>query len=224
MRLLLGLILIVGFAGSGPGVLAAVEASQRTGSWEMLIPIRFFDSKTLDFDHGTSVDLHSDLGWGFGFGYNMSEKLNLDFEFGWMDSNYTVKWASADVPAGPSAEATGYLQVSSTQFNLTYYFMPKTVTPYFSGGLGWIWLDTNIPTGPPQTGCWWDPWYGYVCSTFQDTASRSGWSYGLGAGVRIEPKDSFFLRLGVNDVWQDFGTYSNSPSFLSYRLDMGWKF
>jgi opacity protein-like surface antigen len=216
---MLGLILT-----AGSPVLAAVKESDRTEAWEFLIPIRYLSGQKLDFDHGTSVDLHDDLGWGFGFGYNFNEHMNLDFEFGWTSANYTVKWASADTPALPPVEATGYLDVSTTQINFTYNFMPKTVTPYISAGIGWNWFDTNIPVGPPQTGCWWDPWYGYICQTFTDTASGSGFSYGFGAGVRIEPKDSFFIRLGLNDNWQDLGSYNSSPDFLSYRLDMGWKF
>jgi opacity protein-like surface antigen len=224
MQLLLLVAVVAGLASDGSGLMAAAEASDRTGSWEMLIPVRYISGKTLDFEHGSSIDLHSDIGWGFGFGYNLSEKMNIDFEFAWMDANYAVTIASADNPPLVSVDATGYLEVTTTQINFNYYFMPKTITPYVSAGFGWLWYDTNIPTGPATGGCYWDPWYGQICGTYQDTATGSGFSYGFGAGVRIEPKQNFFLRLGVNDNWQDLGSYSNSPDFISYRLDMGWKF
>jgi len=215
----------VGWLAAGSSAAwAGMDKSERTDTWEFTVPIRFIPSKTIDFDHGSTVDLHQDMGWGFGFGYNFNEHMNLDFEWSWMNANYTVKWSSADNPPGPSAEGTGSLDISVTQINFTYYFMPKTFTPYLSGGFGWSWYDTNIPQGPPQTGCYWDPWYGYVCSTFQDTKSGSGTNYGFGAGVRFEPKQSFFIRVGVNDNWQSFGSYSGSPAFLSYRFDFGWKF
>ena len=116
------------------------------------------------------------------------------------------------------------LDQTATTINFTYNFIPKTITPYVSGGIGWNWVDTNIPTGPPEGFCWWDPWYGQVCSVYQDTAYKSGFAYGIGAGVRFDPKESFFLRLGLNNMWQDFGSYSNTPDFLSYRFDLGWKF
>lgn len=213
---------LVGLAADSSGVLAA--ESTRTDTWELIIPVRYFPDKNIEFDHGTNIDLHDDIGWGFGFGYNFNEHSNIDFEMGWTNANYKVEFASADNPPKASASATGSLDVFSSQFNFTYNFMAKTVTPYVSAGLGWNWLDTNIPTGPPQTGCWWDPWYGYICNTYQDTASEQGFNYGFGLGVRIEPKDSFFLRFGINDNWQDFGDQASDTDILSYRLDMGWKF
>jgi opacity protein-like surface antigen len=225
--LLIWAIVTVGLlAAEGPGLLAAVEASDRTDSWEFVLPIRYFGGETLDFDHGTKVDINDDLGWGFGFGYNFNEHMNLNFEFSWLDANYRVDFADADPPPfdTDSASATGDLEVSSSTFNFTYNFMPKTVTPYVSAALGWNWFDTNIPTGPPSTGCWWDPWYGYICTSYQDTASDSGFVYGFGAGVRLEVKDSFYLRFGLNDNWLDLGSYSSSSDILTYRLDMGWKF
>ena len=45
-----------------------------------------------------------------------------------------------------------------------------TFTPYVTGGIGYAFIDTNIPDSPPQTACWWDPWWGYVCDTFQEHA------------------------------------------------------
>ncbi len=221
-RILL-LCVVATVLGTG-GAVSAAEQSDRTGHWEFTLPVRYVNGEVLDFEGGTTIDLNSDLGWGFGFGYNMSEALNLNFEFSWLNANYRVDFASADFPPGPSVSATGNLDVGSTQISANYNILPKTITPYISGTIGWNWIDSNIPTGPPQTGCWWDPWYGQICTTYQDTASETGFLYGLGAGVRIEPKPTFFFRVGVNNNWQDFGSYSSSPDFLSYRMELGWKF
>ena len=220
--MVLALVIVGWLAADSSMILAGGKASARTDTWEFILPIRYVSGETLDFDGGTTVDLSSDLGWGFGFGYNFSESMNLDFEFAWMDTNYQAN-VVADLPIDDFS-ATGELDAFSSQVNFTYNIMPKTITPYISAGIGWNWFDTNIPTGSASTGCWWDPWYGYICTTYQDTASGDGFSYGFGAGLRIEPKESFFLRIGINDNWQDFGNYSDTPDFLSYRLDMGWKF
>jgi len=220
----LALVTIGFLAASSPGILAGGVPSNRTETWEFTLPIRYLTSEHLEFDGGSTVDLHSDIGFGFGFGYNFDEHMNLNFEFSWTDANYTADIVSGDFPPDPTFSASGSMDASSSTFNFTYNFLPKTITPYISAGLGWTWIDTNIPTSPPQTGCWWDPWYGYICTTYQSTATESGFNYGLGAGVRIEPKDSFFLRFGVNDNWQDFGNYSDTPDILSYRLELGWKF
>jgi len=50
-------------------------------------------------------------------------------------------------------------------------------------GIGWTWIDTNIPDGPPVGGCWWDPWWGYVCTTTYPTKTKSAFSYQATLGV-----------------------------------------
>ena len=62
--------------------------------------------------------------------------------------------------------------------------MTGRFTPFITTGIGWNFVDTNIPTEPPQVGCWWNPWYGYICEGFQDTKNVDGFAYQLGAGMR----------------------------------------
>jgi opacity protein-like surface antigen len=213
-------------ASDNSGVFAAVKNSNRTDTWEFTIPVRYINGGSADFEGGTSISFDDDVSWGFGFGYNFNEKFNLDFEISWSDFNYDVEFASADTPALPSVKATGSMDASNSSFNFTYNIMAKTITPYVSAGIGWTWVDTNIPSGSPDIGCWWDPWYGQICTSYQDTFEDDAFSYGLGAGVRVEVTDTFFLRLGVNNVWQDFGgsDYDKTPEVFSVRMDIAWKF
>ena len=131
-----------------------------------------------------------------------------------------AKIASADTP-NLEVAATGYLDVTSTQFNFTYNFMTKSFTPYVSGGFGWNWIDSNIPSGYNYGGCWWDPWYGYICGGYQSTYGTTAFTYGLGAGVRLEPKDNMFIRLGLNDNWQDLGTNRFNQSAQNSMINCG---
>jgi opacity protein-like surface antigen len=214
----------VGWFAAGASRIHAATESNRAETWEFSIPIRYLPGYKADFDGGSSIEINDDIGWGFGLGYNFNEHLNLDFEFAWTSANYKATIANADgLSPNPLFTTSGTLDATSSTFNLTYNFMSKTFTPYISVGVGWSWIDSNIVDGPPETYCWWDPWYGYICGSYVDTATASGYSYGFGAGLRFEPKESFFLRVGINDNWQDYGNGS-SPDFLSYRLDMGWKF
>ena len=221
MLLLLAAV-TVGWIGADVSGLFAAEASSRAETWEFFMPIRYVGGQTIDFDGGTKIDMASDLGWGFGFGYNMNEKIELTGEFSWMSNSYTVDYVT-DVP-GTTVSATGDMDVSTMQFNFIYNFMPKTITPYISAGFGWAWVDTNIPTGSDYVGCYWDPWYGYICYEYQETVTDTGFNYGLGLGVRFEPKESFYFEIGLNENWQDFGDHADTPAILSYRLQMGWKF
>jgi opacity protein-like surface antigen len=216
----------VGWFAAGASRVRAATESNRAETWEFMIPVRYLPGYSNDFDGGSSIEINDDIGWGFGLGYNFNEHLNLDFEFAWTSANYKATIASSELIPQADWKANGTLDATSSTFNLTYNFMSKTFTPYISLGVGWSWVDSNIANGPPDTYCWWDPWYGNICGSYYDTYSASGFSYGFGAGLRFEPKESFFLRVGINDNWQDYGSYSNTgtPDFLSYRIDMGWKF
>jgi opacity protein-like surface antigen len=225
-----GLLLIVALtivgtcAMDGPNLFAAVKNSDRAMAWEFTIPIRYINGTSIEAEGGTSVSFDDDVSWGFGFGYNFNEKFNLGFEISWSDFNYDVEFASADVP-GLTAKGTGSMDASNSSFNFTYNIIPKTITPYVSASVGWTWVDSNIPNGSPDVGCWWDPWYGQICTSYQDTFEDDAFSYGLGAGIRFEATDTFFLRFGVNNVWQDFGgNYNNDAEIFSVRMDIAWKF
>jgi hypothetical protein len=47
----------------------------------------------------------------------------------------------------------------------------------------------NIHDGPADTGCWWDPWWGYMCASFYDTYSNTVTSVLHGVGIRRDMSD-----------------------------------
>jgi opacity protein-like surface antigen len=73
--------------------------------------------------------------------------------------------------------------------------LPKRVTPYVGAAIGWSFLDTNIPADI-YTGCWWDPWYGYICASDVATYGQDAFSYSFGAGLRIEATEAVFFKIG----------------------------
>jgi hypothetical protein len=99
-----------------------------------------------------------------------------------------------------------------------YYFLPRRMTPYVAGGAGWIWVNTNVVAGIVP-GCYWDPWYGYICGYYPTTYGDDGAGYQLGGGLRYDAGRSFFLKLGYNSFWTDFGV--DVQRFDQIRLDFG---
>ncbi|MBD3855301.1 MAG: porin family protein, partial [Acidobacteria bacterium] len=86
-------------------------------------------------------------------------------------------------------------------------------------------IDTNIPSGPPTTGCWWDPWWGYVCYSSYPTETTDAFSYQALLGIRYEfDNDRTFLRLGYTSQWMSFSSASGTPRFDVVVLDIGWMF
>jgi len=207
-----------------PGVVRAAD-SDRADTWEFSLPIRYVNSESITAKGGSTVDINGDLGWGLGFGYNLSEKVNVGFEFTWMDANYDATIQSGDVVQPPGFPVTlgGTLEATTGAFTGQYNFMEKTITPFVTGGLGWTFIDSNIPTGPTQGVCWWDPWWGYVCDTWQPTASDSYFSYSAGVGVRGEMTESVYLEGAYNFSWLDFDQ-TDTTSFSGFRVEFGWKF
>ena len=105
----------------------------------------------------------------------------------------------------------------------TYHFMEGNFTPFVTGGLGWTYIDSNIPTGLPENVCWYYPWYGSYCASYVPTATSTKFSYNAGVGLRAEMGRGF-IRGMINQQWIDFGGNYGSDSVTQYRIDFGIKF
>jgi opacity protein-like surface antigen len=202
------------FAGAG-------SPSDRGGKWEVFFSGNYVDSTSIDFSGDAKVDINGDLGFLFGFGYNFNEKLALDFEIAWNSVSYT---GTRVRDTGATEQFGGRLDASSTRFNLTYNVMAQRFTPFITANVGWAWIDSNIPSGPTTGACWWDPWYGYVCSGYQPSYTSSDFTYGTSLGLRFDLTNGLFLRGSAGKQWIDISSASSTPDFTNYRLDIGFMF
>lgn len=201
------------------------QETSRAKRWEFNVGARYLNSESLAFDNTSQADVDASWGFLFGLAYNFSDRFSLGGEINWSSMDYTARLTPST--AGGSAPATirGTAYTTSLAVNAVYHFLSGPVTPYVSGSAGAVYLDTGIPSGPPVTGCWWYPWYwGYVCGSVVPTKTSTDWIYGVGAGLRWDINEKFFLRAGVQQVWWSAGSAEGTPSFLSYRADFGVKF
>jgi opacity protein-like surface antigen len=106
---------------------------------------------------------------------------------------------------------------------LTYNILKSPLTPYIDGMLAGTYINTDIAAGPPQVGCYWDPWFGQICGTFQETKSNTFFTFGLGGGLRWDVNRWFFLRGGARYQWIDISN-TGVPGFTLVKLDVGFKF
>jgi outer membrane protein assembly factor BamD len=194
----------------------------RAGRWEASVGAGLASSSDVDFEGGTSAEIDSGVGFLLGVGYHFNERLKFGATFGYDQKDYEVEVAG-DEP-GESFTGKGSLDSTSLMVDVIYNFLTGPFTPYVAGGVGWSWVDTNIATEPPEIGCWWHPWYGYVCTSFQDTRTVDGLAYELGVGMRYDFGNALAAEGAYTMRWVDFENATGTPSFDGVQLNLIWKF
>lgn len=207
--------------------LAATDTAQadtyrsRAEQWEFTVQMRYLDGQTIPVSGGSSLDIKSDIGWGFGFGYNFNDHLALSFDVGWNSPSYDATIVSADTPPLADQRASGELSTSSLHLNLLYNFIAGPITPFVTAGIGSTFVDSNIAYGPPVGSCWYDPYWGYYCDSYQPTYSESRFSYNASLGMRWDLARDTFLRASIGSHWIDMKN-SGYQSFTTGRLEVGF--
>ena len=183
----------------------AAYADRDTG-WEFGGELIYQDSTEFTADHDAAASLDSDLGIALTFGYRFNEKVELTFGVDWNNIDYDATVVSDGVPLlpdGTEISVSGELEAFTPRVGVNFNFIDGPITPYVSGMIGYAFIDTNIPDGPPQSGCYWDPWYGQICGSWQPTRSADNFVYGAGVGVRWDVNDAWSVRFGYDKRWID---------------------
>jgi opacity protein-like surface antigen len=200
---------------------AMAADSDRGGAWEASFILLGSSSESAKGDMGSSIDFDSDVGWGFDATYNINQNLAIGFDAAFL----RPKYSAVIVPDGGSPQAIDYkADVFNGAVNGTWNIMKGNFTPYIQVGLGWTHFDSNVTDGPPVTGCWWDPWLGYVCSSFYSTYQDTRFSWNGGLGLRYEFPNDMFMKASYNKVWIDGGKNQSDPDFDMWKLEIGWMF
>ena len=177
----------------------------------------------VDFEGGTSATIDSSLGFMRGRGLSLhviacgSGRLSLS-------TRRTTRRRSQAKPRRTRIAIEGSLDTMSLMLDVAYTFLDGPVTPYVVGGVGWAWVDTNVASEPPEVGCWWHPWWGYICTSWQDTRTVDGLAYELGLGVRYSFTDFLAADVAYRMRWMDFENATSTPSFDNLQLNLVWKF
>jgi len=203
------------------GGVSAPAIADRSNSWEFSIGALGNSSESSSGKNGSSIDVDSQLGFAFGGGYNLNPNLLLSFSGSFVEPRYKATYNTDQeglVTLKQKASIfTGHL-------NGTWHFMDGPFTPFASAGFGWTHADSNVSKGPPVTGCWWDPWWGYICRNFYSTYKDTLFSYGLGAGLRYDFPTDWFVRGSINRTWFKSNSDGVEPKFDAMRLEVGWMF
>ncbi len=189
--------------------------TQRAERWDYSLQTRYTGSHSYDGERGSKISFNDDLGWGFGFGYNMDDRFTVGGIISWRSVNYIATGIAEDEP-DDSFDYSNWMDTGTLAAYGDWNILPKRVTPYISGALGSTFIDTNISAGY-SSGCYWDPWWGYICGSYPTTYGVSTFSYSIGAGLRLEVADNVFFRAGYE---YDGATEGNISGLNVLRIDI----
>jgi opacity protein-like surface antigen len=193
-------------------------AGPEQGDWEFRIGPIFGLSQNVDF-HGGTAEIKDTAGLKLGAAYYLTEHLSLGGNLAFSRGDFSSEVINSGVNVGVQ---NGHETSSSLLFDATYSFLHGPFRPYVEGGLGYGWVDTNIASGPPVAGCWWDPWWGYVCSGYQPTRGTSSWVGQLGAGLQYNFNHQFGVSAGYRENWAKLASKTTDLGALEVMFN--WRF
>jgi opacity protein-like surface antigen len=187
--------------------------------------------------HSEDIDMHSPIGnikvkmddtglGGFGFAYHFSQFFSFETEFMFGNATFgaTVPTTVGGAP-GPNLDIKKDAFIQTSRFNLTYNIINRRITPIITAGIGYQYLDSEIESAPPQTYCWWDPFYGYYhCYTDQPHATTTDFTWNVGAGFRWNITDNFFIKAVGGANWVEYGNASGITTQYQGIFSIGWDF
>lgn len=204
---------------------AAAQKEIRGGKWEGSVQVKYSDSQDIHGSNGSEGNIDETYGFGLGFAYNFNDHLSLGGDFSWSRPDYTATVTPAAGNGGSAYTVSGSMDVFTAHAVATWNLLARPFTPFVSAGIGGTFIDTNIPSGVPSNVCWYDPWWGYYCGTTSaPTHNETYFSYNVGAGLRWDSRENWFVRGLVAQQWLDVGGSVGSPDMTQIRLDIGLRF
>lgn len=218
MRATLTAILLISLA-----FFSSAHAQDRTGSWEWAISGVFQESKNLGSAGGSTLDIDDGIGIGFNLSYYFNSKLSLGFDLDYLRPDYRAVLIEDAIPPTSTVIDHEFTQFNG-RFKATINFIDAPFTPFIEAGAGWTYIDSNVADGPPITGCWWHPYWGYICDNYYTTDTQTFFTYGIGVGFRYNIAGGTFVKASINR-WQLDSVGSTEDAFLNgARLEFGWGF
>ena len=154
--------------------------------------------------------------FGIGASYNLNRYVGITGEFTFGYPRYTVSFLGSSL--------SGEAFMHSGNFNLEYHVLPGPITPFISGGIGYLYLDSQVPSGPSSVYCFWDYWWGYNCTGSTPTYHNTYLNLNAAVGLRWDIGESFFLKGGVGAGWANIHNNASWLETVQVTVAAGWKF
>lgn len=203
-----------------------IYEEERHGTWEVSLLMQQQGGADVTGEQGSSADIDSELGWGFTIGYNLTANWNFQYKFTLVKPDYQATLVP-EPPEDPEEEPTAPqtfdwgMSKYAHALNATYHFSRGPLTPFLQLGVGYVKLDSNV-VRDVVTGCWWDPWWGYICDSTLRTYETSEFAYNAGLGLRWDINPALFMRGSYNREWIDTDAGGLDFDTLSLEFGLMW--
>lgn len=204
------------------GLSTLASAQDREGTWDVGFHVMDMSSVVISGVEGSMLDVDDQIGYGFTGAYNFTNRLAVGADLNWTSPDYTATRVLEGT--GQTDTISAELDVVNIQVKGTFHFLEGPLTPFVEAGVGWTQVDSNIIDGPPTTGCWWDPWWGYVCSNFYDTYTETRTSYSAAVGIRWDMGQGLMLRGSLGLLEVDTSSATEDAELDTLRVDFAWRF
>ena len=202
--------------------LPTAASARDAGDFEYTIGLAHSFSDSIPGREGSTLNLSSETGFQLGIDYSLTNRLAVGFDMTWLRPSYDATLVPED--GAPPVGISHTANIFTGQFNGSYSFIDGPISPYVEAGLGWSYFDSNVSDSAPVVGCWWDPWWGYICDTFYSTYSNTSFSYGAAAGLRWDFQQNIFLKASYRWLEVESDNAINRPVLEQAALEIGWRF
>ena len=201
----------------------AMAQQDRSDMWEFGVSLNNLGSESLSGSNGSFINVDSSTGFGLALNYNFNNHFALGGEFTWNTPDYDALFIPQD--PGQEPQRIRYeLDVFGVNLKAVWNILDGPITPYVEAGLGWADIDSNIADQPPITGCWWDPWWGYICDTFFSTYGKTQESYNGAVGVRWDMDNGMTLKGSYGVLKIDTSNATEDAQLDAFRAEVQWRF
>jgi opacity protein-like surface antigen len=200
----------------------AANAERRKGNFDVTLGAASLFSEKVGGAEGSSLDIDSNTGIQAGIDYYLTNRLSVGFDMSWLNPRYTATLVPED--GSPDVTVSHRSTIFNGQFSAAYDLMDGPFTPFAEAGIGWTYFDSNVLDSDPIVGCWWDPFWGYICDAFYSTYSDTNFSYHATLGFRWDFSMEMFAKASYRWLEVDLGSGAAKPMMEQALLEIGWRF
>jgi len=196
----------------------SAHSQSRAPGWEFRADILYQNQKDVHTNKGSDINL--DTGWGgsLGAAYRFNPFAEVHFLLDFISVNYDGRFVSATTPNLAVNVTGGKVDITTPRVTGVFNFMDNPITPFVSASIGWSFTHATDPFSPTTVGCWWDPWWGYICAPVSGAYTNDRFAYDIGAGVRWDISPTWGLRFAYEKHWVDLSGTAGTPNFDQFRI------